>query len=314
MKAIVKKLPSVLCGIATVCAIALFLAFPARYTKCVWEGVSLWAISVLPATFPFLFLTALFRRQAIYPRLAKAVSPVAGKVFRVSGQGGCAAFLSAISGYPVGARTVLDLFERGEIGREESFRLACLCSTSGPMFLVGAVGVRMMKSAALGWIMLAAHFLSVWTVCFFLRFTAKEPPKKTLFVAAGKGTLYDDLYSSVLSVLCVGGAIAVFNAFGQMLADAGALAGINPHLSAVLRGLLEMTAGCASLAADPSPLSVATCCFFVTFGGACVLVQQCVFLTRAGVKTLPFLGVKLLQGLLSFGICYSFCLAAGVSV
>ena len=37
----------------------------------------------------------------------------------------------------------------------------------------------------------------------------------------------------------------------------------------------------------------------VTFGGGCVLVQQLGFLTRAGVKTLPFLGVKALQGIVA---------------
>ena len=37
----------------------------------------------------------------------------------------------------------------------------------------------------------------------------------------------------------------------------------------------------------------------MTFGGSCVLMQQLVFLRRANVKTLPFLGVKLLQGIVA---------------
>ena len=51
-------------------------------------------------------------------------------------------------------------------------------------------------------------------------------------------------------------------------------------------------------------LSLAGCAFFVTFGGACVLAQQLAFLTKAGVKALPFLAVKFLQGLLAAGIAY----------
>ena len=58
-----------------------------------------------------------------------------------------------------------------------------------------------------------------------------------------------------------------------------------------------MTAGCGALAKIGSPLAVALSAFLVTFGGSCVLMQQLIFLRLAKVKTLPFLGVKLLQGL-----------------
>ena len=144
----VKKLfRQLFAALPVIAAMIFFLAFPLRYTESVREGVSLWAISVLPATFPFLFLTAVFTELKLYPRLAKAVSPAAGALFRVSGEGGCAAFLSMLSGYPVGARTVFDLYRGGRIAKEETFRLAALCTTTGPMFMVGAVGARMFGSA-----------------------------------------------------------------------------------------------------------------------------------------------------------------------
>ena len=291
-----------------VLAMLCFLVFPMRYTESVREGISLWAASVLPATFPFLFLTAVFTSSKAYPRLTKAVAPAAGKLFRISGAGGCAAILSALSGYPVGARTVYDLYTSGRIAQSERFRLAALCTTTGPMFMVGAVGARMFQSAKLGWILFLSHLLAVYTVCFFLRFTAKKPLNNETVLAIRKED-NDILLNSVLSVLCVGGSIALFYAFGQMLADLGAFAGIeNPVLSALLRGLLEMTTGCKLLSQNSTPLNLAIACFLVTFGGLCVIMQQLTFLKKAGIKTLPFLGVKLLQGLLAGGICYAFCL------
>lgn len=299
---LIKKLPAAAGAFAVIGAMILFLAFPARYTECVLKGVSLWAVSVLPATFPFLFLTALFRRGKLFPRLTKIVSPLSS-LFRVSGAGGCAALISVLSGYPVGAKTVLDLYENGAIGKEEVFRVACLSSTTGPMFLVGAVGVRMFQSAAVGWIMFCSHLLAVWSVGFLFRFTGK---KSSLPVRLPKpqGDLYDVLSSSVLSILCVGGSIALFFAFGQMIADLGALAGIeNPVLTAVIRGMLEMTSGCALLSEHGTPVNAALAAFLVTFGGFCVLMQQIVYLSKANIKALPFLLVKLLQGALAFGIC-----------
>lgn len=307
---------SVVAVLLTAAAMAAFLAFPARYTQSVREGISLWAVSVLPATFPFLFLTALFSRMKLFPRLSRAVAPVAGKLFRVSGAGGCAAFLAALSGYPVGARSVLDLYERRQIPQNECFRLACLCTTTGPMFLVGAVGYAMFGSAKAGWILLVSHFFAVWTVSFALRFTVKKQSFSLPVLPAAEGgdALYESLYGAVVSILCVGGSIALFYAFGQMIADLGAFAGIeNPTVVAVLRGMLEMTTGCKLLARDITPRSLSLACFLVTFGGLCVIIQQIAYLSRAKIKTAPFLAVKLVQGLLSAAICYPLALLSGFS-
>ena len=305
------KLASLLFFLCALVAMTFFLAFPVRYTESIREGVSLWAISVLPATFPFLFLTALFTRNRCFSRVSACVSPIAGKAFAVSGAGGCAALLSALSGYPVGARAVSDLYINGYLPKEETFRTACLATTTGPMFLVGAVGARMFQSALAGWLMLISHLVAVWTVCALLRIK-KKAVRSAPAPMSGGGNISDLIYEAVISVLCVGGAIALFYAFGQMLTDLGAFAGIeNPTVVGILRGLLEMTSGCACLSAEVSPLSLALSCFLVTFGGLCVIVQQWTFLSKTNVKLLPFLGVKLLQGVLAGALCFALCLIAG---
>lgn len=289
-------------------AFVMFLAAPAKYAQSVREGVSLWAVSVLPAAFPFLFLTAMLSRTKLFGGATRALSPFAGKTFRVSGAGGCIFLLSVLSGYPVGAKTVLDCRERGLLGEGEVFRLACLCSTTGPTFLVGVVGAAMLNRPALGWLLFLAHLLGVAAVCFLLRFPAKKKPlRRSPFSVENNGAFYDGLYSSVISVLCVGGAIALFACFGEMVSDllrlpAGGAA------EAIVRGLVEMTTGCKLLCAEITPARLALCCFFVTFGGACVLCQQFAYLLRAGVKPLPFIAVKLAQGALSALLCYLFSL------
>ncbi len=307
----IKKIISAIIPAAIVLAAMIcFLIHPARYSQSVREGISLWAVNVLPATFPFLFLTALFTRFRLFGKISRSVAPLAGKLFRISGEGGCAAVLAMLSGYPVGARAVLDLYERGAIAKEESFRLACLCSTTGPMFLVGVVGSAMFLNPAIGWIMLAAHYLGVLSVCFLLRFSAKPTQRMPYAVRTERGNLlYDSLYSSVISILCVGGSIALFYAFGQILFDLGAFLHVGSTAEGVLRGLIEMTSGCALLSRTPSALTAALCTFLVTFGGLCVLVQQIAYLSRAEVKILPFLGVKLLQSVLAGGFAYLFSLA-----
>lgn len=315
---VTKRILSILATAVVLLAMTVFLTAPAHYAQSIQTGISLWAVSVLPATFPFLFLTALLTKLRPYSFFSEKLSPLAGRLFRISGAGSGAAILSALSGYPVGARMVSDLYCGQRIAKTETFRLACLCSTSGPMFLVGTVGCMMYGSAKTGWIMLFSHLFAVWLVCFFLRFTAKPvrfaaPPP----IKPSENALSDSLWSAVVSILCVGGFIALFACFGQMLSDLGVFAGISALLGGayaegVCRGLMEMTTGCAFLSSYATPLSCALSAAIVTFGGLCVLCQQTAYLSRAGVRILPFLGVKLLQAVIAFWLCLALCTLLGV--
>lgn len=304
MQAFRKKVAALLAVFPILLCLVLFLCDPQKYSAQIFKGVSLWAVSVLPATFPFLFLTALLSRMKAFGAFSRRLSPVAGACFNVSGTGGCIFVLSVLSGYPVGARTILDCHERGLIPKDEVFRLACLSSTSGPMFLVGVVGGSMLRSPRLGWILLLSHLLGVLTVSFILRFTARgRRSPVSVPIKQQDAALYDSLYSSILSILCVGGSIALFSCFGEMLCTLFYLPD-NSLLYALVKGITEMTTGCALLTKQPTPFTLALCCFFVTFGGLCVLCQQLAFLNRTGVKTLPFVGVKILQGVLAAVICF----------
>ncbi len=300
-----KNLLSVLLSIPVLFATALFLAFPARYAKSVFDGISLWALNVLPSLFPFLFLTGMLSELRLFPLLAQKTAPVMRKLFKIRGNGGCTLLLSALSGYPVGARLVFTLNEGADI--DERFRLSCLCSTASPAFLVGVVGAGMLNSVKSGWMLLFSHFLSVYAVGFFLGlFAKKQPPYRHTVPPTTSPRLFAKmLEQSVSTVLYVGGYVALFTVFGQMLADCGLFSfASSPLVEGFLRGLLEMTGGCAILSASRSPLVLPLVCFLSTFGGACILMQQLSFLKKAGISAPKFLLVKLLQATLSGVLCY----------
>ena len=160
---------------------------------------------------------------------------------------------------------------------------------------------------AVGWMLYLCHLAGVYAVSFALRFSAKKPAPVPL-PPPKKLSLSDALTSSVLSVLCVGGAIAIFYAFGSMISDMGAMFSLPPAAETVIRGLLEMTSGCALAAQDPSAAGLAMSEFFVTFGGLCVLVQQLAFLEKAEIPAGKFLLIKLAQGGAAALFAYLFAL------
>ena len=293
-------------------AFVLFLLFPARYLQCVRDGVSLWAVSVLPAALPFLFLTGLLAGTPLFARLARLLAPFF-RLFGVSGTGGCCACLSMLSGYPAGARTVADAYARGAISQHEMLRTAALASTSGPAFLVGVAGAAMAKDAAIGWAMLCAHFAGILLPVFLLARFAPRERRTGAIALPGTSNLPQTLSTSVLAVLTVGGAVALFYCFGCMLSDLLAPLCLPETLCNILVGLMEMTSGCARLLAAPTALHVSLATFLVTFGGLCVLLQQWTFLAGTGVPLGKFLLVKLAQAVTAALLAYPLALGCGAS-
>ena len=283
---------------AALAVLLALLLFPARYAARVQEGISLWAVCVLPVMLPFLFLTLLLSRLPQFDRISRALSPAFSRAFRVSGAGGCAAVLSVFSGYPAGARAVLGLSARGCIAKEERLRAACLATTSGPAFLLGTLAA--IAGSGAGIVLFIAHLAGVWSVSFLLGRRAPRPqPAPLPPPQAEENALTESLMQAVLSVLAVGGAIALFYAFGCMIADLLRPLALPPRAAATVQGLIEMTSGCAQLLAVPSPINLALSAFLVTFGGMCVLVQQWSFLKGTGIRLAPFLLVKAAQAAVS---------------
>ena len=167
---------------AVACAAALLLLLvlrPQRYAAACAEGIALWAKVVLPALFPFLVLTAWIARSSMIVGLGRKLSPLLRRCGLPAASAG-AFLLSIVSGYPVGSRVVADLQRRGEIGRADAEKLSILCSTSGPMFILGSVGNAMFGGGKAGAVLLSAHLFGVLAVAlpvllFRNRSAAAEP-------------------------------------------------------------------------------------------------------------------------------------------
>ena len=312
---------------AVACAAALLLLLalrPQRYAAACAEGIALWAKVVLPALFPFLVLTAWIARSGMADGLGRKLSPLLRRCGLPAASAG-AFLLSIVSGYPVGSRVVADLQRRGEIGRADAERLSILCSTSGPMFILGSVGSAMFGGGKAGAVLLTAHLFGVLAIAlpvllFRKRSAAAEPsPSPAAQRSAARAirapqarapsdTLGETVREAVLSVLCVGGFIALANVALcaaedlLLLAPPHALAelclrpfGAQACAEGIVYGLIEATRGCAALAAaDAAGLPFAA--FAITFGGASILAQQLAFLRPVGVRAGRFIAVKAAQG------------------
>ena len=201
-----RLVPAILASVATVILMLGLALQPAVYTEAVYQGLVIWATKVLPAMLPYFILTRVLTGFGLVPSVSRALSPVCKKLYRVPGAGGYAYLMSVISGYPVGARVTLDLAEQGLLDADSATRTATFTSTSGPLFILGTVAT-LLDSYRIGAVILISHLLAAAINGLLYRRVGKpySPPSAPI-----RPMREDAVYSSVLSVLTVGGYIAIF--------------------------------------------------------------------------------------------------------
>ncbi|MBE5733437.1 MAG: hypothetical protein E7347_00125 [Clostridiales bacterium] len=302
---------------------ALMLSFGKSLASAVNDGIILWATCVLPTTFPYLFITAIMNSMQITGALSNKLSPLTKKLFNTGGSTGYAFFLSILSGYPIGSKTVADLKLSGAISPTEAERASAFCSTSSPVFLIASVGNVMFENAKFGLLLFLTHVLSALLIGFIFSFyKRKEKPlatKSAVNSQKSQNLLYDSVYSAVISVLVVGGVITIFYLLTEILCSFGVLTPISNALSSIVKdkslaegivyGLFESTKGLKTISLSPiSPLTLPVCASICGFGGLSVIAQSIAYLKTAKIKTAPFIIAKLTCAVINFlfGLLFSF--------
>lgn len=285
------------------------IIFPERYISCCFEGFILWAECVLPSLFPFMVITLILIKTGFAEKAALPLKRVTG-IFKLPPAAAVCFIMSIFSGYPAGSKAVTEFYESGCFDKTDCKKLSALCSTSGPLFIIGSVGIKMLNDKGAGWKILIAHTIAVLAVGLIISLFGKKSEKREYRRApADKNILYNTFYGAVISVAVAGGFIAFFCVAAQVIADFNILLPFEKLLclftdeataSAACRGLIEMTSGCRYLSDTGSRLAVPFAGFLITFGGICIIMQQLSYLLKAKVNPLYFIAIKLLQAVICF--------------
>ena len=146
---------------AAVCAMLALLALrPETYLDAVSEGLEIFAVSVFPGLFPFFVLTGLLTALGAGNLLSRAFAKPASRLFGAPPSGGYILAMSMLSGYPVGAKLVADFYKDGIIDEYDARAVTAFASTTGPLFVLGTIGVKMLGDYKSGVIILLTHFAS----------------------------------------------------------------------------------------------------------------------------------------------------------
>lgn len=289
---LLKALPKLLLALT---ACAGLLLYPKQAAGGVHDGLILLSQTVIPSLFPFLVLsTYLSAGEAgeLFSRLFGGITKV---LFRLNKSAAPAVLMGLLGGYPVGAKTVAELYSAGKLSHNEAERLMYFNINAGPAFVVTAVGVSMLDSALSGGLLLLSLILSSLTLGVVCRFLSDGSEKRvqTETAAVPKQYLFvSSVESGARSMISISAWVLTFSCIGAFtsLLPADAYTGL------LLKCIFEVTTGCR-YAAGTVPLPVIAA--ILGFGGLCVACQVLPYLDVCDVKLERFFAARVTMAALS---------------
>lgn len=294
------------------CAAAALMRYPQPCMQTVRQGLALCAETIVPSLFPFFVLSGMVVELGMANYLGRLLRGVMWPLFRVNGTGAVALVLGLVGGYPVGARTAIELYQTGQCSRTQTERLLAFCNNSGPAFILGVVGAGVLGSSRAGLVLYLVHIAASLCVGLLFRFygaageEARSPTVNTVRTVRFSAAFTGSVRSALTGVLNICAFVVTFAVLIRLLAETGVLEGAARLLSVLgmdagqakqlLSGLLEVSSGVAQLEGEGR---VTLAAFMLGWAGLSVHCQVLCFLADSGLRAGTYLVGKALHGVLS---------------
>ena len=228
----------IICCILTHSQISLYYAF---------TGLQLWYEKMIPTLLPFMILSGVMIRMKLTEGFITFFYPVIKPVYRVSRNVCYAMFMGFLCGFPMGARTVSDLYCRQMISKREASFLLAFCNNIGPVYFISFVLPMLKRQLLLPYLFGMYGIPLLYAV--YLRYTyfrdiavSNAPDTSPQRQASPAGACLlsavdESITASVQGILSLGGYMILFN-----------LLNLIPHIllkkqPVILAPLLEISGG-----------------------------------------------------------------------
>ena len=305
-------------GLALLCATLALMLYPQESMAAVREGLTLCFNVIIPSLFPFFVLSALVVDLGLAGHLGRALEGVMRPLFNVPGACAPAFALGFVGGYPVGAKTAIELYQKGMCTKTEAERLLSFCNNSGPAFILGVVGAGVFASSRVGVLLYLAHAAASLCVGCLFRFykrgkAGKREGRPSPHFEAQRFTvaLTGAIKNSFLSTLNICAFVVFFTVVIRLLFLSGILPGIAAALGSLfsplgfskawaerlLTGVIEISSGVWSLSgAGRTAGSLSLAAFMLGWAGLSVHCQVLSFIGGSGLSVRTYIIGKFLHG------------------
>ena len=298
--------------------------------KAAKNGLVLWANSIVPSLFPFFVATELLSYTNFTYYLGKLLNKFMKPLFNIRGEGSFAFIMGILSGYPMGAKIAANFRQNNICSKVECERLLSFTNNSGPLFIIGTVGISMFGNSTIGLLLLITHILACITVGFIFRFwkiNSSSPEyvgnknsnykkyKNVTFSNLGE-ILGKSISNSISTILMIGGFVVIFSSIISILRASGILNSLvvlltpafnflhldSSFIYGIVTGLLEITNGInfiSSINIKHISVNIIITAFLLGCGGLSVLLQVWSITSKTDLSIKPYFYGKLLHGILA---------------
>lgn len=216
-----------------------------------FTGLELWYTKMIPALLPFMIISGIMVRLHLTESFSTVLYPIVHPLFRVSKNVCYAMIMGFLCGFPMGAKTVYDLYSRQMISKREAEYLLAFCNNIGPVyfcsFVLPLLHRRLVLPYVLGMYGVPLLYGLLLRYSFFRDLSADGGGLRSgnAVTATGSGNLLfeidDAIQGAVQSILSLGGYMILFN-----------LLNLVPHIlndnpAVLLAPLFEITGGISML-------------------------------------------------------------------
>lgn len=298
--------------------IIYFLSFPKQCINSTLYGAKIFFTAVFPSIFPFLIICNLLISYDGINIYSKLFGKFLCKPLRLSTRCSLTIIISALCGYPLGAKYACDTYEKSLISKEEWQRLLNIASNTSPLFIVGSVATAMLNMPRLGYLLLISNYIS----CIMMSLILKPMPlyRNSYFRSIERqgelsnfgSKLKYSIENALKTVLSIGGYIIFFAVLLDIISynkyfDIGLSYLISDGLlknivKYFILGIIELTKGCQLISTLNISITIKALLisFLSAFSGLSIISQVYSFTYKFpdfSMKT--YIKRKAVQGLFS---------------
>ena len=249
----------------------MLIRYPDSAARGVTDGIELCFSTLIPALFPFMFLSGFLLECGMLSRTDRAFSFIGKRFFGLPGYCVPVVFFSMIAGLPVGARLTEDLYGKGMITKAQGQRMLFFCMNPGPAFVISGVGHKMLGSQELGIIIYVSLIMSSLLLGIL---SVPVWSDEEIIEKEGTEELTTDIASSVVravsqssrSVFSICAWVVLFSCLTELIK----VLGFSENTQNFLFAVTEVTNGCRQCAGIyPAPIIAG----IIGFGGLCAHMQ-----------------------------------------
>ena len=259
-------------------------------------------------------------------------------LFNISGEGSFAFIMGIISGYPTGAKIAANFRNENICTKEECERLLSFTNNSGPLFIIGTVGISMFGNSSIGLLLFITHILASITVGIIFRFWKYNNNNilnhvlQSQIISKQKSNINmlnlgeiigKSITNSISIIVMIGGFVIFFSVITSILKASNLLQLlallIDPifHTLSIpevlskhfITGLLEITGGISSISniqLKNISINIIITSFLLGFGGLSVMLQVFSIISKTDLSPQPYVIGKLLHGFIASFYTYAF--------